>query len=126
MKTEDLKVIDIRRYTGSKSKIVSYENNEIIFTKENQIHNKYYYSINKYNVKTDFLEEIYKYETPPYEYTCQYISTQGEDIVIIKMHFTYKVEVDIVHKISGKLKSRHCFETKEEVTSIPILEKRIS
>jgi len=121
MKKEDIKIIDIRKYTGSKSQIVNYEDGKIIFAKDYKINNKYYYSINNYSVASDTVEEIYKYEIPEFEYTSQYFSVVEEDIIIIKMHFINRVEVDILDKNSKILKSKHSFQLNEELTSIPII-----
>lgn len=120
MNKKDINIIDIRKQTGSKSEIVSCENGEIIFAKDCKCNNKYYYSMNIYKTELDTVEEVYKYEIPEFEYTSQYSRVVGQDIVIIKMHFTNRVEIDVLDKKTKKLKSKHSFEVKEEVTSIPI------
>lgn len=121
MNKEEIKIIDIRKHTGSKSKIVNYEDGEIIFAKDYWINDKYYYSIKNYSDTLNTVEEIYKYEIPEFEYTSQYSNVVGDDIIIIKMHLINKIEVDILDKNSKELKSKHSFQVNEEVTSIPII-----
>ncbi|QEK13125.1 hypothetical protein FQB35_12785 [Crassaminicella thermophila] len=121
MNKKDLSIIDIRKYTGSETEILDFEDGEIIFIKNNKVNNKYYYSMNNYIVETDTVEEIYNYEILESEFYSQHTYVIGQDIIIIKMNFRNRVEVDVLCKKSKKIKSKHCFKVNEEVTSIPII-----
>lgn len=115
-----MEIIDLRPYSGLNTRILDYKTNEIIFSKDNKIEEKYYYCISRYNLNSNTVEEIYRYEIPHYEFYNQYAYIFGEEIFIIKMKFPHKVEIDILNKITKKIKSMHSFEIKEEITSIPI------
>ncbi len=116
-----MKIINIKPYTGLNTKILYYKNDEVIFAKDYKIKEKYYYCISSYKVKTNTVEEICRYEIPESEFYSQYIHIVGEEIIMIKMHFTHKIEIDILNKITKETKSKHSIEIKKEITSIPII-----
>jgi len=119
----DIKIIDIREHCGARNKILSFEEQEIIFTKEIERNGKYYFSINSYELSTGVVEEIYTYEISEAEFYSQHTYIIENDILIIKPCFKNlnSIEVDALDRNSKKIKSKHIFEVKEEVTSIPIV-----
>lgn len=121
MYKKDINIIDIRKHTGSKSEIISYEDDKIIFVKDYKLNDKYYFSIKNYNIELDTVEEIYKYKIPEFEYTNQFFRSVGENIIIIKMYEINRLEVDVLDKNSKNFKSKHSFQLNEELTSIPII-----
>ncbi len=59
-----MEIIDLRPYSGLNTRILDYKTNEIIFSKDNKIEEKYYYCISRYNLNSNTVEEIYRYEIP--------------------------------------------------------------
>lgn len=127
MNLNNIKIVDIRNYTGSKSDIISVDNEEILYSKEVEVDGIYYICIYCYKIKIKKLEEVYRYklknqehETEEYEFNNQYFRVNDENITIIKTHLKSSLEVEVIDKKSKLVKSKHYFDVEGEVTSIPI------
>lgn len=127
MNLNNIKIVDIRNYTGSKSDITSVDNEQILYSKEVKVDGIYYICIYCYKIKIKKLEEVYRYklknqehETEEYEFNSQYFRVNDENITIIKTHLKSSLEVEVIDKKSKLVKSKHYFDVEGEVTSIPI------
>lgn len=115
---EDLKILDITKYTCL-SEIISCDKNEIIFVNEQHKEDLQYYTINSYDIKSNKVEEIYNYTTEKSDEVTQFYRYYKDEIIIIDMSNEDILQVKIIEKNSNKLKDTHKLNVNKLSKAIP-------
>lgn len=115
-----MEIVNIQKYTKDfRCDILDYKDNKILFTKEYKKNNINYYGVFEYDVLSNDLNEIYRYEIKEYQFTNQYTKIVDKELVILNTGFDYEVEVHILDTKNKSLKSKHIIKVNEEVSYVP-------